>query len=297
MTSTPTGLSGSTLDNQMQQDVQAYTGACYDYYNANNAYINDMNEFKQLSSGDPSAAILFFITICAPDFLSASEANINVYSTQLNISNDLRSFGTDATNKLNEGQNILGQNGNSYNDSDAFVNDINDLEIWTKYLDGTGQNSPFTNESGAKPYNVKIDKDGNATASYLAPIDATNGASIESDCESIKSAFGNDWTVKAPSTDPNNGSYVNDGNDIKSWFTVDPEKSSIIANYQESPKVKAIQESLQEINSSVSTLSSSQQTTFQYYLGNYNQCTSIFNSLATSTVDGEKTMITNQRSQ
>ena len=272
----------SSADKIFQQtatDINLYKDACADYYNTNNAYINDMDEFNQLSSGDPSAAILFFITICAPDFLSASEANINVYSTQMNISNDLRSFGTDATNKLNEGSNITDE------DASCFYDDINDLKYFTKYLDGTEENSPFTNASGTKPYNVNIDPDGNEKVTYLAPIDATNGASIESDCDSIINQFGDDWDE-----------YTTKG-DIQQWFTVNPEKSSIIANYQESPNVKAIQESLQEINSSVSTLSSSQQTTFQYYLGNYNQCTSIFNSLATSTVDGEKTMITNQRSQ
>jgi hypothetical protein len=209
--------------------------------------------------------------VCAPDFLSASEANINVYSTQMNISNDMRSFETDATNQLNTGQNMTAT------EAQAFEDDINDLKTWTDYLDGTSSGSPF-NPNATDPY---------SDGKYLAPIDATNGASISSDCTSIEDQFGDDW-----------GDSTKVAKDISKWFTVTPySDGSDISTYEEAPQVKAIQESLQEINSSVSTLSSSQQTTFQYYLGNYNQCTSIFNSLETSTIDGEKTMITNQKTQ
>lgn len=277
----PAGTSGSTIDQQMTADVQTYEDACEAYEKANDTYQTDMDEFNSLAAEDPSAAIIFFITVCAPDFLSASEANINVYSTQMNISNDMRSFETDATNQLNTGQNMTAT------EAQNFENDINDLQAWTDYLDGTSSGSPF-NPNATDPY-----KD----SKYLAPIDATNGASISSDCTAIKNEFktyNSDGTVKSDDWDDS----TKVAKDISKWFTIAPySDGSDISTYQEAPQVKALQESLQEINSSVSTLSSSQQTTFQYYLGNYNQCTSIFNSLETSTIDGEKTMITNQKAQ
>jgi len=281
----PVDTSNSALDQQMAADVQTYTNACEEYENANSHYQDDMKEFNSIT--DPMAAMIFFITICAPDFLSASEANINVYSTQMNISNDMRTFGTDATNLENEATGMDDAAGKS------FENDINDLQKWTTYLDGTTEGSIF-DPNAADPYNTK-------TGKYLSPIDATNAASIVSDCTSIENAFGttkdkdgNSIPVWSTSGNPDNGDVIS--STIKSWFTI-PTSSSSISSYQENPNVKATQEALQEINSSVSTLSSAQQTNFQYYLGNYNQCTSIFNSISASEVDGEKTMITNQRVQ
>ena len=291
----PFDTSNSALDQQMAADVQTYTNACEEYENVNSHYQADMKEFNSIT--DPMAAMIFFITICAPDFLSASEANINVYSTQMNISNDMRTFGTDATNNENEATSITSP------DATSFENDINDLQKWTEYLIGNDEKSDPTNFSilvdpfdpnATDPYNTK-------TGEYLSPIDATNASSILSDCTSIENAFGtttdkdgNSVPVWSTSGNPDNGEIIS--STIKSWFTI-PTSSSSISSFQENPNVKATQEALQEINSSVSTLSSAQQTNFQYYLGNYNQCVSMCNSLGEEEIKGETTMISNQRAQ
>ena len=275
----PADTSNSELDQQMAADVQTYTEACQEYEAVNDKYKQDMEEFNSIT--DPMSAMIFFIEVCAPDFLSAQEANINVYSTQMNISNDMRAFGTDATNLENEATTMDADAGQ------AFENDVNDLQKWTNYLDGTAEGSVFKTDAN-DPW------DGGDT--YLAPVDATNGASIDSDCTAIENAFRQPDGTTHWSTDPNPGNGQTISTDIKGWFTV-PTNSTDINSYAENPNIKATQEAFQEINSSVSTLSSSQQTTFQYYLGNYNQCVSMCNSLGEEEIKGETTMISNQRAQ
>lgn len=278
----PGNTSGSDLDQQMASDVKLYTDACEEYETVNAQYKQDMEEFNAIAAQDPMSAMIFFIEVCAPTFLSAQEANINVYSTQMNISNDMRAFGTDATNLENEATGMDADAGQ------AFENDINDLQKWTNYLDGTTEGT-----GGSFDPNAADPWDGSKT--YLAPVDATNGASIDSDCTAIEEAFktstGTNWSTAA---NPTNGATIS--NEISSWFTV-PTGATEIESYMEDPNIKATQEALQEINSSVSTLSSSQQTTFQYYLGNYNQCVSMCNSLGEEEIKGETTMISNQRAQ
>jgi len=282
----PTGTSGSDLDQHMSDDVQTYTQACQEYEEVNTQYKKDMAEFNSIT--DPMAAMIFFIEVCAPDFLSAQEANINVYSTQMNISNDMRAFGTDATNLENEATGMNSE-ANGEANGQAFENDVNDLQKWTNYLDGTTEGSVF-DPNAADPY---------TDGTYLAPVDATNGASIDSDCTAIEAAFGADWSKAAQPTDDGktktNGMKIS--TDISGWFTVPTDEKENINVYEENPNIKATQEAFQEINSSVSTLSSSQQTTFQYYLGNYNQCVSMCNNLAEGEIQGETTMITNQKVQ
>jgi len=275
----PTGTSGSDLDQQMSADVQTYTQACQEYEEVNDQYKKDMDEFSSIT--DPMAAMIFFIEVCAPDFLSAQEANINVYSTQMNISNDMRAFGTDATNLENEATTMDAAAGQ------AFENDVNDLQKWTNYLDGTTEGSVF-DPNAADPY---------TDGTYLAPVDATNGASIDSDCTAIENAFKQPDGTTHWSTNPNPSNGQTISTDISGWFTVPTNEKENINVYEENPNIKATQEAFQEINSSVSTLSSSQQTTFQYYLGNYNQCVSMCNNLAEGEIQGETTMITNQKVQ
>lgn len=252
----------NTLNANMSNDVQTYALACDAYSEAQATYALDMEHFNELAKSDPMAAFIYFLEVCCEDLLSTMEAQINVFSTSMNISNDLRSFVTDATNKMNAAGNMTSDQGT------AFYDDVNDLKIWTNYLSGqTGSDFSQTPTDGT----------------YLAPIDTTNATNLISDCDSITTQFGTNWT---------SGASV--ATTVQGWFTMSANTNDI-SSYAPNQSIKSVQEALQESNSAVSTLSSAQQTSFQYYVQQYNQMVGSINSLMTSEIDGEKSMISNQK--
>jgi hypothetical protein len=82
--------------------------------------------------------------------------------------------------------------------------------------------------------------------------------------------------------------------DVWNWFNPptipDPSQPSTIQI------LKTIQGDIQQSNSSVSTLSTTTQTTEQFYVNQYNQITGIDNSIQQSWVSGQGVMVNNEKS-
>ena len=265
-----------TLDKKMEQDASAYFDACDVYDQANAIYASDMEIFNQLAATDPMAALVYFLEKCCGDLLSCEEAQMNIFSASMDISNDLLAYNTDAENMFNSGGNI------SSSQANELYEDVEDTKTWVNFLSGNGTGTiSYTDSQGV-------------TKTYDAPLNVTDATSITSNLDSIENQFSN--TKDNLSFTPESIQAQ-----MKTWFDTSTTSGPVgnqPTNFEQyNQQIKTVQQSFQQTNSSVGSLSSSQQTNFQFYMNQYNQMVSSINSLMTSEIDQENAMINNQKPQ
>jgi hypothetical protein len=176
----------------------------------------------------------------------------------------------DNLNQLSDSQNIA-------SDLRRYVtliqNDFNSI--------GNGASAP-TGSAGVNKMNQEIQSLENWTSKLSqdgGPLDPTSAGQLTTALTDIT-------TQLSGKTDT----------DVWNWFnppTPDPSKPPQPSTTQ---FLKAIQGDIQQSNSSVSTLSTTTQTTEQFYVNQYNQITGIDNSIQQSWVSGQGVMVNNEKS-
>lgn len=268
-------------DQQITNDVQQYIDdqnqMSADYAAIQTALANLFPAGGHMSPDQIFAALMAFFMQVFPDILSYQEGNMNLLADSQNISSDLRGFVNSIQNDFNTGANATAA------DMQDMINNTQDLSNWTTFL--SSKNSAWT----------------------TPPLDPTDAGQINQQLTDIENQFTHqDNSTTSPNPNPiindwgNAQNMANDmtgwpsstsGGAIPGWFS-NPDTTNP-AN--PAPQIKAIQGSLQQANSSVSTMATTTQTSEQFYTNQYNQLTGIDNSMQQNSASEVSSFVTNQK--
>ena len=271
----PTNPSGDSLWTKLQDDYNQWyedQQQIQDDLTQVLAMLDKMKKAEQGGHYDSVSVALQMAFMCVfPTIFSEKEDNINQLSDSMNISSDLRTYVTSIQNDFNnaptESTTVPAGSTQSPAETNAqdLIDRVTDLNRWVNFL----QNS----SSGFNG---------------VTAIDATDATNITTAISDITTAFGKDW-----------GCSANMATDMTNWNNptpVTPPSGGTPIPPEPAPQIKEIQGDLQQANSSVSTMSTTTQTTEQFYTNEYNQITGIDNSMQQSWVSGQTSMINNQKS-
>lgn len=257
-----------SIQDQFIQDLQAWKDAEDQYSLSESTFKSFLEQLATvLESQDPNAIQIMFMELSSNvlnPMLNMKGDNIGILSASMQLSSDLKAF----TNQL--------QNDFYSNAQTANPESMTDFLTAYNYL----QQDITTLE---EPYN-----------GGSSPLDPSTAGNIASNLSEIKTQFGTDW-----------GNAAAMATDINTWLSstaTTPSDNPIPGGNINPPipndpynQVKTITGDFQQVNSNVSTYSTTTQTSMQFFVNEYNQCMGIDNSTQQSLMTGIAAMVNNQK--